>query len=142
MFKLIFPKSRSKNFGSALKEAMMFDNTTINDTHVNVEIQVKDIFERWDSFNLLFNTVVGWRGTHIEFEGMRYFSYSGKKRLFYAMQLAHSKWMSIVAYKFEKSYMVYAGDTTFEEIEQKIKVEFEIDKLLDILFPKRNLDEN
>ena len=142
MFTLTFPKSRSKNFPSALKLAQKFENVTIEANEVRVEILVKEIFERWETFNLLFWTVIGWCGCYLEHNGMKYYSHNDKSRLFYSLQQAHCRWMNEVGFLFEKSDLVYKGDVTLEELEKKFMIEEEVNKLLDLLFPKSRNNNN
>lgn len=138
MFNLTFPKSRSKNFPAALKLAQKFETVAMEANEVKVEILVKEIFEKWDSFNLMFWTVIDWSGCHIEHNGMKYYSHNDKSRLFYSMQQAHCRWMVEVGHLFESTDQVYTGKITLEELEKKFMIEEEVNKLLDLLFPNPN----
>jgi hypothetical protein len=56
-------------------------------------IEQKEIFEKWEYFNLLFWMIVDWSGVIVECDGNRLYSHCDKTRVFYALQQAHSNWM-------------------------------------------------
>jgi hypothetical protein len=90
---LHFPKSRSKNYGQAAKLASQFEGHTREPDAHAVVLEQKDIFEKWEYFNLLFWTTVDWAGTFVEYDGYRYYSHTDKTRIFYSLQQAHSDWI-------------------------------------------------
>ncbi|NLO70250.1 MAG: hypothetical protein GX102_04770 [Porphyromonadaceae bacterium] len=95
MFLLKFRKSKSKYYAEAEKLAVNFDEHCFeNNTHM-IDLSLKEIFEKWDFFNLLFWKVVDWKGTSFGYEEFNVQSHSDKTRLFYALQWAHSTWINM-----------------------------------------------
>lgn len=83
---IIFPISRSKNFGKVLNLAREFENFTPgNPNRVDI-LKEEELLEKWEFFNLLFWRTVDWRGSAIEFDGQRYQGHSDKTRIFYSLQ--------------------------------------------------------
>jgi hypothetical protein len=93
MFTLHFPKSRSKNYPKAVKLAAKFAGYTCENGINMLSIEKREVYEKWEYFNLLFWMIVDWSGVTIEYEGVRLYSHCDKTRAFYALQQAHSNWM-------------------------------------------------
>ena len=62
MFTLKFRKSKSRNYPIIQKLACKFTNYTLMDNINTIDLSVKEIFEKWDFFNLLFWETVDWHG--------------------------------------------------------------------------------
>ena len=86
--KIVFRGSRSKFYNRVVKLASLFDNFIQEDVNV-VIITSKELFEKWEFFNLIFWKVVDWKGSILEYDGMQYHSHTDKTRIFYALQHAH-----------------------------------------------------
>jgi len=127
-----FKNSRSAKFIEAIHNARAFERCTFDETEINrVEIQLKEIFEKWDNFNLLFWIVVDWKGTVVEYDGMRYHSHTDKTRIFYAVQESYQNWINYVRHKLSNLDKVHAGTTTMIEIEGKYLSEDQINDMID-----------
>lgn len=83
---IIFPASRSKNFGKVLNLAREFENFTPGNPNIVQINREEELLEKWEFFNLLFWRTVDWKGSAIEFEGQRYQGHCDKTRIFYALQ--------------------------------------------------------
>lgn len=93
MFTLKFRKSKSRNYPIIQKLACKFSNYTLMDNINTIDLSVKEIFEKWDFFNLLFWKTVDWQGSTFGYNNYNLHSHSDKTRIFYALQDAHSKWI-------------------------------------------------
>ena len=139
MITLSFPRSRSKNFDSALRVASLFENFHDDGHNLSVILQLKDVFQRWELFNDLFWKVVDWSGTFVEYDGMKYFSHSDKTRIFYSLQQSHNNWICFTSYKLVNCYRVYTGESNFQHIIAEYLTDDEIDRIIDIYnFRKHN----
>lgn len=85
---IIFPVSRSKNFGKALQLARQFENFKPGNPNIVLIEREEELLEKWEYFNLLFWRTVDWKGSAIEFEGQRWQFHMDKTRIFYALQLS------------------------------------------------------
>lgn len=130
MLTLYFNKSRSKNYQKAVKLAAEFDGYTCDEVNT-VPISVKEIFEKWEFYNLLFWTIVDWKGTVLQWGSMKYHSHTDKTRIFYAMQQAHLDWIILCEGKIRQLYLVYNGQKTMEEIGVDGMDERDVDRFLD-----------
>lgn len=84
-----FSTSRSKNFDKAVKLAQNFEGFKPGPVNV-VSLNIHEVFEKWEYFNLLFWATVDWKGTILELDGMKWHSHSDKTRIFYALQHSHT----------------------------------------------------
>ena len=130
ILRLHFSKSRSKFYKQAINLAKEFNEYEIGEVNM-VALRIKEIFEKWEFFNLLFWRVVDWKGTTLTFDGMSYQSHCDKTRIFYAVQQAHSCWMSRISHLFSKLDKVYVGEATLEELKIETETEYDIDRILD-----------
>ena len=108
--RIIFKNSRSKFFHEALKEAREFDNFTRENEINTVSITDFELYEKWEHFNLLFWKTVDWKGSILEYEGNKYQGHSDKTRIFYALQFAHSSYMSELTWKIKEDALKYIQD--------------------------------
>lgn len=111
MLTLSFGKSTSPRYNNAVKLADKFSLVEKSEKVITVTLPVKEVFEKWESFNTLFWMVVDWKETILSYEGMNYQSHTDKTRIFYALQNAHWKWMNYVEERISKVY-----NTTPEEL--------------------------
>ena len=111
MLTLSFGKSTSPRYNNAVKLAEKFSIVEKSEKTITVTLPVKEVFEKWESFNTLFWMVVDWKETILSYEGMNYQSHTDKTRIFYALQNAHWKWMNYVEERISKVY-----NTTPEEL--------------------------
>lgn len=98
MITLYFHKSNSKRYKEAVKLSGMFPSQT-DEFGIKIMPPVKEIFEKWEFFNKLFWIVVDWNGAYLDIDGMKYLSHKDKTRIFYSLQLSHSKWINYVEMK-------------------------------------------
>lgn len=130
MITLTFNKSRSPKYPEAVKLALEFDRA-VNAEPTFAEISVKEIFEKWDTFNQLFWTVVDWKGMTLSYDGMEYHSHTDKTRIFYSLQNARWKWLAFVESRLTKLDEVYAGKIDLKNLSTESMTEEEINNLLD-----------
>nr|DAJ08461.1 MAG TPA: hypothetical protein [Caudoviricetes sp.] len=112
MLAISFGKSTSPRYNNAVKLADKFSLIEKSEKVFTVTLPVKEVFEKWESFNTLFWMVVDWKETVLSYEGMNYQSHTDKTRIFYALQNAHWKWMNYVEERISKVY-----NTTREELD-------------------------
>lgn len=137
---LHFKNSRSKNFASAVRLAGNFERCQFG-YYNSVTIQLKEIFEKWDYFNLLFWAVVDWRGTMLEIDGMKWREHSAMTRFFYAIQDARIQYINYQEYKYYHLHKVYLQDISYDELERTIYTESEMNWLIEKFNMKRINEE-
>lgn len=93
MFTLSFKKSNSKNYNEVKKLASYFNVHTFEDDRHTVVIGLKEIFEKWDYFNLLFWRTVDWKLSYFGYDEFNVYSHCEKTRIFYALQQAKCDWI-------------------------------------------------
>lgn len=93
MFTLKFKKSKSKNYPLVEKLARKFSEHIFENGINTIKISIKELFEKWDYFNLMFWRSVDWEGTTFGYDGFDLHSHCDKTRIFYALQNAHTKWI-------------------------------------------------
>jgi len=86
---ILFLPSRSKFYDKVIKLSSEFDQFKQADVN-NLIISQKELFEKWETFNLIFWKIVDWKGSILEYEGIKYQSHIDKTRIFYALQHAHA----------------------------------------------------
>jgi hypothetical protein len=87
--KISFRHSRSKFYSRVVKLASEFDDFKQDGVNV-VSITEVELLEKWEFFNLLFWKTVDWKGSVLEYDGMKYYGHSDKTRIFYALQHSHA----------------------------------------------------
>lgn len=127
--KITFNDSRSKNFDSALAMASKFEHFSRQDVNV-VDVTMKEIFEKWDYFNLLFWSVVDWKGSILEYDGNAFQSHNDKTRLFYALQHAHTSYICYLEDRIRELHQVQLGLMSYEELDELYSEE-DMNALLD-----------
>ena len=137
MLVLSFHRSQSKNLQKAMQVAGMFETFADNGQNLSITLMIKDVFERWETFNELFWLVVGWQGTYIQYDGMKYHSRSDMTRIFYSLQQAHNNWICYTSYKLVNLYRVYDAGEHLEDIAKEYLTDKQINRLIDIYQAKR-----
>ncbi len=130
MIVISFKKSPSKNYKEALSLLLEFDKS-VQDEISFAEISVKEIFEKWDTFNKLFWTTVDWKGMTLTYDKMTYHSHTDKTRIFYALQNSRWKWLSFVESRIQNIDQVYMKKIDLKNISTESMTEDEINDFLD-----------
>lgn len=131
MFAITFKKSKSKNYKQVLDIASNFRNyQNIEGVH-RVEMTVKELFEKWEFFNLLFWRTVDWKGSTFCFDKIELHSHCDKTRIFYALQQSHTEWINMYTTFSSKMYKVYKDQMTMDEARLESFNEKDIDHILD-----------
>lgn len=125
-----FSTSRSKNFDKALKLAQNFEGFKPGPVNI-VSLNIREVFEKWEFFNLLFWATVDWKGTTLEVDGMNFHSHTDKTRIFYALQHAHTSYMCFLEAKFQKLYKVESGEVAYEDLADYAYTENDMNTLID-----------
>lgn len=133
MFTLSFKKSNSKNYNEVKKLASYFnDNSFENDRHT-VVIGLKEIFEKWDYFNLLFWRTVDWKQSFFGYDEFNVYSHSEKTRIFYALQQAKSDWLCMSEVYISNLSLAALGIEELEILRAKAFNGVDTDRMLDYL---------
>lgn len=93
MVTISFQHSKSKRYKEAIALLSHFKGVAIAPNEIMVQFTYTDIFERWEAFNLLFWIVVDWKGTWLKWDRYKFYSHRDKVRVFYGIQICHSKFM-------------------------------------------------
>ena len=142
--KIIFPESRSKNYKQALDLAYKFENYESGKLNI-IDVKIKEVFEKWEYFNLLFWRTVDWNGTIIEWEGMKFNSHSDKTRIFYALQHAHDGYINFLEAKIKELYRVKLGELSFDDLDSFVYTDSDTDLMIEtfeILKIKKDVNED
>ena len=132
MFTLIFRKSHSKNYHEVLKLASVFDYYVIEGDKHRIDFDIKEIFEKWDFFNLLFWRTVDWKGATFGYDGINLHSHCDKTRIFYAVQDARVNWLCFSETYIRQLYRIRLGKASYEEIKTEVFNEEDMNKFLDL----------
>lgn len=128
--KLHFPTSRSKNFATVAKLAGHFEKFEAGEMNV-VTVLLKEIFEKWDSFNLLFWGTVDWKGSVLELDGMKWHSHCEKTRLFYHIQEAKTAYICFIEQKYIHLDKVHRNMISYNELHDRIYTDDEMNYLIE-----------
>lgn len=132
MFKLTFKKSNSKFYKEVVKLASYFRYHTFeNDIHM-VDFDIKECFEKWDFYNLLFWRTVDWKGATFGYDGIQVHNHSHKTRLFYALQQANTHWICISESYLSQMCEVVLGNITVDDLKKRVFNTKDTDYLLDM----------
>jgi hypothetical protein len=135
-----FPTSRSKNFDKAVKLAQNFDGFKPGPVNI-VNVNIKEVFEKWDYFNLLFWATVDWKGTILEIDGMKFHSHSDKTRIFYALQHSHSSYICFLEAKYQQLHKVESGELKLEELADYVYTDKDMNTLIDTFQIRKQEEE-
>lgn len=137
MIILSFPKSRSSKLKEAVKHAKVFDNLKSLEDSYTINLTLKEIIEKWDSFNLLFWIVVDWKGTTIAYDNMTYHSHSDKTKIFYSLQFSKQKFISYTEVKVKNEYIkTTVGHRAYIDSLDGILDDYISDLLIDVFTEK------
>lgn len=141
MFTLKFRKSASKYYPTVLKIVQTFDDHVFeNDVHT-IKLTVKELFEKWDYFNLLFWKVLEWGGSSFGYDDYNLLSRSDRTRMFYSLQSAHSMWIGLSEDYIKRLAPVYFDKSIEPKLRDLIFNEIDINRLLDLLLAEKKRDE-
>lgn len=141
MFIIKFRKSTSKNYPLAVKLAGVFDDHEFkNDLHC-IRITVKEIFEKWEYFNMIFWKTAGWVESSFGYDGYNLMSLEDRKRLFYSLQSAHSMWLGLSSDYLKRLAPVYFDESLDPKLRNIIFNEKDIDVLLDLINAEKIKEE-
>lgn len=139
MFKLKFKKSRSKNYPLVEKLASKFYEHTFDEDLHTVNISVKELFEKWDYFNLMFWKSISWEGATFGYDDYDLHSRTDKTRLFYSLQLAHTRWINLSEQFLKLIAPVYFDGELIDPLRVDVFNEEEVDRLLDLIISEKNI---
>ena len=141
MFTLKFHKSKSKNYPLVEKLANKFSEHTFeNDLHT-IHISIKELFEKWDYFNLLFWKSVDWVDSTFGYDGFDLHGHEDKTRIFYALQQAHVKWLCLSEGYLSRIAPAYFDETLIDRIKEEVFNMEDTDRILDLLIAETNMVE-
>lgn len=135
-----FPASRSKNFDKALKLAQNFSDFAPGTVNI-VSFSIKEVFEKWEYFNLLFWVTVDWKGTILEVDDMRFHSHTDKTRIFYALQHSHISYICFLEAKYRQLHRVESGELKPEELADYVYSESDMNTLIDTFQIRKREEE-
>lgn len=141
--KIVFQDSRSRKFHHALKLAGKFDNFSRGHQNI-VDVTMKEVFQKWEYFNMLFWCVVDWQGTILEWERVPYYSHTDKTRIFYALQQAHINHICYLEARIEQLHRVELGLIRYDDLDD-VYTDEDINVLLDsykIVKTQREIDDD
>lgn len=138
MFRIQFRKSKSKNYKEVVKLAESFyDHKIVEDIHV-IDISVKELFEKWDYFNLIFWRTDKWIGSSFGYNDFDLYSAYDKKRLFYSVQSAHSHFLNLSVAYLRQIAPVYFEESFDEKIYETVFNQVDVDRMLDLLIAEKH----
>lgn len=141
MFTIKFRKSRSKNYTIVEKLARNFDDHSFeNDMHV-IHISVKELFEKWDFFKLMFWRSIDWVGSSFGYDGYDLHGHEDKTRIFYALQSAHVSWICLSEDYISRIAPIYFDKSLDEKLRRIIFNEKDTDQLMDLLLAEKKREE-
>jgi hypothetical protein len=127
---LTFRQSTSKNYKEAIGMSKMFEEVSFTELN-RVTIQIYEVFEKFEIFANLFWLTVDWKGTTIEYSGMKYHCHSDKTMIFYSLQQSYQNWRDFTSYKLVNTYRTYKGEDTPEAIETEYMTSEQADMIID-----------
>lgn len=135
MIQLFIPKSRSAKFAGAIKQARILGELSEQENGFMLKLNSKNIFQFWDEFNLLFWTVVDWKGMYVKFHDNKIHSHSDKTLIFYRIQLAHMKWNKIITDQIKWMCDDVLGFKTMDHVTREIEIDAALDELFNTIYP-------
>lgn len=133
MFILKFRKSKSKNYPLVEKLAGNFNEHTFDGMEHIIHISVKELFEKWDFFNLMFWKSVDWVGSTFGYDGFDLHAHEDKTRIFYSVQTAHNKWICLSEGYLTSIAPLYFDESLIDRIKDVAFNENDTDYILDLL---------
>ncbi len=141
MFVIKFRKSTSKNYPLVERLAGAFDDHEFRHDLHSIRITVKELFEKWDYFNLIFWKTAGWVESSFGYDGYNLMSLEDRKRLFYSLQSAHSMWLGLSSDFLRRLAPVYFDEKLDDKLRDIIFNEKDTDRLLDLLNAEKNKEK-
>jgi len=141
MFVIKFRKSTSKNYQLVTKLAEVFDDHEFKHDMHTIKISVKELFEKWDYFNLIFWKTAGWVESSFGYDGYNLLSLEDRKRLFYSLQSAHSMWLGLSSDYLKRLAPVYFDESLDDKLREMIFNKRDTDRLLDLINAERKKEE-
>lgn len=141
MFVIKFRKSTSKNYQLVTRLAEIFDDHEFKHDKHTIKVSLKELFEKWDYFNLLFWKTQGWVGSSFGYDDYNLLSLEDRKRLFYSLQSSHSMWVGLSTDYLKKLAPVYFDESLDDKIRGMIFNEKDTDRLLDLINAERKKEE-
>lgn len=141
MFVIKFRKSTSKNYQLVTRLAEIFDDHEFKHDKHTIKVSVKELFEKWVYFNLLFWKTQGWVGSSFGYDDYNLLSLEDRKRLFYSLQSSHSMWVGLSTDYLKKLAPVYFDESLDDKIRGMIFNEKDTDRLLDLINAERKKEE-
>lgn len=141
MFTLKFRISKSKNYPIVEKLANKFSDYTIVDNTNIVRFSIKELFEKWDFFNLIFWKTVDWKDTTFGYDNYNLHSHCDKTRIFYALQNAHITWICMSEYYLNSIAPAYFAPEKLEEIRKSTLNDEYTNRILDQISIAKNEEE-
>lgn len=133
MFTLRFRRSKSKNYPIVERLASNFNEHTFeNDLHV-IHISLKELFEKWDFFNLMFWKSIDWVGSTFGYDGYDLHGHEDKTRIFYSLQSAHVSWICLSEDYIKNLAPIYFDESLDTKLRDIIFNKEDTDRLLDLL---------
>lgn len=141
MFTLKFKISKSKNYPIVEKLAHKFSDYTLEENTNIVYLSIKELFEKWDFFNLMFWKTVDWKGTTFGYDNYNLHSHCDKTRMFYALQEAHNTWICMSEYYLSSIAPAYFFSEKLDEIKKDTINDEYINRILDKISIAKNKEE-
>jgi hypothetical protein len=133
MILISFRHSRSKKFPEVLKLAEKFEKYTSDEDRYEIDVSLKEVFEKWEWFNEIFWESIKLVGTVIGYDGMNYYSSRDQKLIFYSLQQAKWNQINTVSFKLVQMYRRYEGNQLFD-----VKLKGIYDQMMDNLLDNLN----
>lgn len=141
MFIIKFRKSTSKNYLLVEKLAGVFDDHEYKHDMHTIKFSVKELFEKWEYFNMIFWKTAGWVESSFGYDGYNLMSLEDRKRLFYSLQSAHSMWLGLSSDYLKRLAPVYFDESLDPKLRNIIFNEKDIDVLLDLINAEKIKEE-
>ena len=141
MFVLKFSISKSKNYPLVSKIAGKFNEHVFEDGQHIIHISIKELFEKWDYFNLMFWRSIDWVGSTFGYDGFDLHAHGDKTRIFYALQTAHAKWLCLSEDYLSRIAPAYFDESILDRIKGEVFNSTDTDRILDLLLAESNRDK-
>lgn len=136
-----YRNSKSKNLKRAINASKEFDEAYFGPVN-RVTIQLKEVFEKFEFFSELFWITVDWKGTTVEYDGMKYLSHTDKTMVFYSLQQAYLNWRNCTSEKLVNSYRIYTKQATEEMIDDETLTNEQADRIIDYYNLKKQSNDD
>lgn len=138
MFRLQFRKSKSKYYNKVVSLADIFyKHTVIDDVHT-IHISLKELFEKFEYFSNIYWMTENWKGSTFGYDDYDLHSKDARKRLFYNLQQAYTKWLCLSDSYLSELHKVYFDVSIDEALRKEVFNETDIDIMLDLILAEKN----